>query len=46
MSNDALRQQFAERAVEARERFSIKRIAGVWEALFDEVGQSVSQNPA
>jgi glycosyltransferase involved in cell wall biosynthesis len=34
MSDDVLRLRFAERAVEARERFSIEHVAGLWEALF------------
>ncbi len=37
MGDAALRQRFAERAVEARERFSMERIAGLWEALFAEL---------
>lgn len=37
MSDAALRQRFAGRAVEARERFSMERIAGMWEELFGEV---------
>lgn len=37
MGDAALRERFAERAVEARERFSITRIAGMWEELFEEV---------
>ena len=37
MSDAALRQRFAERAVEARERFSMGRIAGMWEELFARV---------
>lgn len=38
MGDAALRSQFGARAVEARERFSIKRIAGMWEKLFAELG--------
>lgn len=38
MGDEALRQQFSEKAVEARERFSIERIAGLWEQMFQEVG--------
>ena len=34
MDDAALRVQFAARAVEARERFSMERIAGMWEELF------------
>lgn len=37
MSDAALRQRFAERAVEVRERFSMERIASMWEALFEEM---------
>jgi glycosyltransferase involved in cell wall biosynthesis len=36
MGDNVLRRCFAERAVEARERFSIDRVAGMWEALFRE----------
>jgi glycosyltransferase involved in cell wall biosynthesis len=36
--NDTLiRQRFAERAIEVRERFSMERIAGMWEKLFKEI---------
>jgi len=34
MDDAALRAQFAARAVEVRERFSMERIAGMWEELF------------
>jgi len=37
MSADALRARLAGRAVEARERFSLERIAGMWEQLFEEL---------
>ena len=37
MSDALTRQRFAERAVEVRERFSMERIAGMWEKLFEEV---------
>ncbi|MGH8514535.1 MAG: glycosyltransferase family 4 protein, partial [Gammaproteobacteria bacterium] len=37
MGDAALRVQFAVRALEARERFSIERIAGMWKELFEEV---------
>ncbi len=37
MGDSALRVQFANRAVEARERFSLERITGMWEELFSEV---------
>jgi glycosyltransferase involved in cell wall biosynthesis len=36
MGDGVLRQRFSERAVEARDRFSIERIAGMWEQLFEE----------
>jgi glycosyltransferase involved in cell wall biosynthesis len=39
MGNSDLRGRFAARAVEARERFSIERISGKWEQLFDEIGK-------
>jgi glycosyltransferase involved in cell wall biosynthesis len=31
------RQRFAERAVEVRERFSMEKVAGMWEKLFEEI---------
>lgn len=34
MGDAGLRARFAERAVEARERFAVERIAGEWEGLF------------
>ncbi|MCC2958543.1 glycosyltransferase family 4 protein [Massilia sp. IC2-477] len=34
MRDSRLRERFAARAVDARERFSIDKIAGMWEALF------------
>jgi hypothetical protein len=34
MGDNLLRRRLAERSVEARERFSIERVAGLWEALF------------
>jgi glycosyltransferase involved in cell wall biosynthesis len=37
MGDADLRQRFAERAVEARDRFSMERIAGMWEELFEEI---------
>lgn len=39
MGDAGLRSRFGGRAVEARERFSIERIAEKWEELFDEVGK-------
>ena len=37
MADPSLRQRFAQRAVEARERFSIEKIAAMWERLFEEL---------
>lgn len=37
MGDDALRHRLGERACEARERFSMPRVAGMWEALFAEL---------
>lgn len=37
MENDSLRERFGARAIEARERFSIQKISGMWEALFHEL---------
>jgi len=37
MENSALRRQFAARAAEARQRLSIERVAGMWEALFSRL---------
>jgi glycosyltransferase involved in cell wall biosynthesis len=37
MSDALMRQRFAERAVEVKERFSMERIAGTWEKLFKEI---------
>jgi glycosyltransferase involved in cell wall biosynthesis len=39
MSDSDLRRRFAERTVEARGRFSVERIAGMWEELFEEINQ-------
>jgi glycosyltransferase involved in cell wall biosynthesis len=39
MGDAALRVQFGARALEARERFSMERIAGMWEELFAELRQ-------
>jgi len=39
MGDAALRQCFAMRAVEVRERFSMMRIAAVWETFFEEIGK-------
>lgn len=36
MADDALRARLAERAVDARDRFSIERVAAMWESLFAE----------
>jgi glycosyltransferase involved in cell wall biosynthesis len=37
MDDEVLRQQIAERALDARERFSMEKISGMWEGLFLEV---------
>jgi glycosyltransferase involved in cell wall biosynthesis len=36
MGDDAMRARMAARAIDARERFSIERVAGMWESLFSE----------
>ena len=36
MGDSSLRQRFSSRAVDARDRFSLKHIAGLWERLFEE----------
>lgn len=33
-----LRQRMAERAVEVRDRFSMERILGMWDQVFEEIG--------
>lgn len=40
MKDDDLRQQFAARASEAQQRFSIDKIAGMWEALLQELADA------
>ncbi|VXB89026.1 glycosyltransferase family 4 protein [Massilia sp. 9I] len=37
MEDPGLRSRFAARACEARERFSLERVAGMWEALFRDL---------
>jgi len=37
MGDPVLRQSFGKRAIEVRERFSMERIAGMWEQLFLDV---------
>lgn len=37
MSNECLREKLAERAADVQERFSIGRISGTWELLFEEI---------
>ena len=34
MANESLRRQFGSRAIEARQRFAVDRIAAQWECLF------------
>lgn len=36
MGDAALRARFAARAIEVRERFSMERVAGLWQALFED----------
>ena len=43
MGDKALRRRYAERSVEARERFSIERVAGLWEALFRKKSRATKQ---
>ncbi len=37
MGDEVLRRQFSVKAINARERFSIEKIAGMWEVLFGEL---------
>lgn len=37
MADESLRRQFGANAIEARERFSIKRTAAMWEQLFEDL---------
>lgn len=37
MGDEGLRQQFAVNAIDARKRFSMEKIAGMWEDLFEEL---------
>lgn len=37
MDDDATREALAQRAIEARERFSAQRVLGMWQQLFDDV---------
>ncbi len=39
MGNEDMRKRMAERAIEVRERFSMERITGMWEVLFEEISQ-------
>ncbi|MDM7321945.1 MAG: glycosyltransferase family 4 protein [Gammaproteobacteria bacterium] len=39
MTNHELRRYFGERALEVHKRFSVERIADMWESLFDELQQ-------
>lgn len=45
MGDAALRQRFAERAVEARHRFSMERITGMWEELFEDTLHARKMKP-
>lgn len=40
MGDDGLRQEFAVKAVDARQRFHIDRITGMWETLFRELADA------
>lgn len=42
MANSSLRKQFALRAVEARERFAIDKVAVQWNAVFEECSRGRS----
>ena len=48
MRNSVLRQHFAAHAADARERFGIERVAGMWEALFSRLEEAgaASKRPA
>jgi glycosyltransferase involved in cell wall biosynthesis len=48
MGDADLRKQLAARAHEARDRFSVEKIAGMWEVLFRELSdtQSISKAPS
>jgi glycosyltransferase involved in cell wall biosynthesis len=46
MTDKQLRENLASRAVEARERFSIEKIASMWEGLFDSLCTGVKLAPA
>lgn len=37
MADPSLRPRFAQKAVETRERFSIEKIAAMWEDVFEEL---------
>lgn len=39
MSDKSLRNQYGSKAVEVRQRLSMKRIAGIWEKLFTEISE-------
>lgn len=46
MKDDGLRTRFAARAREARDRFSVERIASRWQALFDELAPPAATHAA
>lgn len=46
MADDVLRQQYAARAIEVRERFSMERVAGRWEALFEKLLKQPTSQPS
>lgn len=37
MKNDDLRKRFSVKAIQARERFSVQRVAGLWENLYNDI---------
>jgi glycosyltransferase involved in cell wall biosynthesis len=45
MRDEPFRQRFAARAIDARERFSITRVAGMWETLFLPAGPTGGNAP-
>jgi len=46
MEDGGLRERFAARALDARERFSVERIASQWQALFDELAPPAAAHAA
>jgi glycosyltransferase involved in cell wall biosynthesis len=46
MADGGMRERFARRAVEARERFSLEKISALWEELFDACGSPAGSGVA